>query len=406
MTDFFGPLDILCRGLQGQGHRAQQADRRSEESSSQEQRELRQYTEIEWSCHCRHYCDIRRGGDCNCARRCRTRLGCDDEWLARDEAQHGRSCCATNQKTEGARAFRWSRSSETRGTGFSTGRQLRPQVLCQCPASLVWNHSVTRQSDFLTLWAACERAHDLAQHFGPPVPQSRTGSPSKSNLQRPDMRGVTFRDEVEVRLICHGSVVQFTATHESLLPHPLKPWSLVPKEQHTSVPEGQLLAGGFHASQGGQWMTSISHAGCQQPNNDDGIEEVNSASGTPLSLSGQCWTNDWNEEDNGVSGTPPFHGGYRVEGNSFSGTLPVPQVQLRPNPDLITDFDDLVPMSIVTLKDKPSMEILSHPQGGEIAPFTGLHSTMVWHTVMDRKVGGFLSIMDHHSQRGPYLRAS
>ena len=51
----FGPLDVLCRGFQGQGHRAQQADRRSEESSLQEQGELRQYAEIEWSCQCRHF---------------------------------------------------------------------------------------------------------------------------------------------------------------------------------------------------------------------------------------------------------------------------------------------------------------------------------------------------------------
>ena len=36
--------------------------------------------------------------------------------------------------------------------------------------------------------------------------------------------------------------------HESLLPHPLKPWSLVPREQHASNVEGRLYTGGFHAS--------------------------------------------------------------------------------------------------------------------------------------------------------------
>ena len=214
----FGPLDVLCRGFQGQGHRAQQADRRSEESSLEEQGELRQYAEIEWSCQCRHFdCDIRRRGDCSCTRRCCTRFGCDDEWSARDEAQHGRSCCATDQKTKSARTYRGWRSNETLRPGFSTGRQLRPQVLCQCPASLAWNHSVTNQPDFLTLWAACEKAQDLAQQFGFPASGSRFGSQLKFKLHRPDIRRVAFRDEVEVRLICHGSVAQFTTLHESLL---------------------------------------------------------------------------------------------------------------------------------------------------------------------------------------------
>ena len=241
---FFGTLDILCRGLQGQGHRAQQPDRRSKESSSQEQRELRQYAEIEWSCNRRHYGDIRRGGDCDCTRRCRTRLGCNDEWPARDEAQHGRSRDAADQETESAGTQRRWRSSENHRTGFSTGRQLRPQVLCQCPASLVWNHSVTRQPDFLTLWAACERARELAQLFGPHAPSPKFASNLQPKPRRPDIvRKVAFCSDIEVRLISHGTVAQFTTLHESLSPHPSKPWSLLPREQYTPEVHDRLVAG-------------------------------------------------------------------------------------------------------------------------------------------------------------------
>lgn len=147
----------------------------------------------------------------------------------------------------------------------------------------------------------------------------------------------------------------------------------MPREQHTFDFGDRLSAGGLRASLGEKLRTSSINEGCQQSNYDDGIEEVNSVSGTPLPIPGQWWNNDWNEEVNCASGTPPFHSGYQVEGNSFSGTLPVPHVQLRPNQDITTDFDDLVPMSIVIPKAKPSMETSSHPLGGETVLSTELH---------------------------------
>ena len=58
---------------------------------------------------------------------------------------------------------------------------------------------------------------------------------------------------------------------------------------------------------------------------------------------GSWWHKERMEEINSDSGTPAFCTHYKVEDHSFSGTLPVPAVQLRPNQNIVTEFDDMVP---------------------------------------------------------------
>ena len=169
-----------------------------------------------------------RRGPHPCPRWCVRQPGHHDEQSPRNEEEHRRDHFATDETTThptGGTSGAWRRSGGCPKEGFTKGRQLRPQVHCQCPATMQWNHSVTKSDNFLTEWEACEIAHQLAFELGSSIVETDpTHCKTKKNYNQ---RGtVRFCEDIELRFVHDDVMAQTNISHAALQNFKDKPWSL------------------------------------------------------------------------------------------------------------------------------------------------------------------------------------